>query len=324
MYSNNGHLRILLIEDNKDDEELIKISLEKQAGYKTVIKRIQTESEMILAVESESWDVILCDYLLPHLSARKALEMVRDRLFDIPFIFVSGYKDEATALEMLKAGANDFIYKDQLPRLAIAVRRELMQAGARMMGRIEIEKNYALTIEAWGKALELRDIYTKDHTVRATDLTLRLARSLGVSSAQFRDIHYGSLLHDVGKMGIPDAILLKPEPLDPAETRIMQLHPTIGFDMISSIPFLSNAVNIPYCHHEKYDGTGYPRGIYEDAIPFEARLFSVVDVYDALTNDRPYRGSWTKTKTLEYIRSEKRKSFDPDIVEKFIEVIQYE
>lgn len=322
MYSRNGHLRILLIEDNRNDEDLIRIALEKRAGYKAIIKRIETESEMLLAVESETFDVILCDYLLPHFDARKALKMVRERLFDIPFIFVSGYPDEPTALEMLKLGAHDFIYKDQLSRLAPAIRRELMKAGERMVYRLDLESNYALTVEAWGRALELRDITTKNHTVRATDLTLRLARAFGVDSAQFKDIYYGSLLHDVGKMGIPDSILLKEAPLEPSEMKIIKMHPGLAYEMLAPIPFFKRALNIPYCHHEKFDGTGYPRGLAEDEIPFEARLFSIVDVYDALTNDRPYRKSWGKEKTIEYIREEKGKSFEAQVVNKFIEVIR--
>jgi putative two-component system response regulator len=321
MYSRNGHLRILLIEDNKDDEDLIKLAIER-AGYKVIIKRVETESETMVAMYEESWDLVLCDYLLPHFSGLKALESVREKLDDIPIIFLSGYEDEETAIKMLIAGANDFIYKRNLERLAIAIKRELIQAGDRMRGRVGIEKTIALTVEAWGMALERRDVYTKDHTVRVTDLTLRLARAFRVSGTQFRAIHYGSLLHDIGKIGIPDAILLKPEPLDPAELIIMRMHPKIAFDMLSHIEFFKDSINIPYCHHEKLDGSGYPRGLEGDGIPFEARLFSVCDTFDALTHDRPYRKAWESGKALEYILGEKGKSFDPQIVNTFIEVIK--
>lgn len=322
MYSKNGHLRILLIEDDPEDEILIKRSLERRGGYQVVIKRVETESEMVIALYSESWDVVLCDYLLPAFSARKALELARETLGDIPFIFVSGYEDEGTALEMLKIGANDFIYKKSLERLGLAVKRELIQAGDRLEGRIEIERNYALTIKAWGIALERRDVYTKDHTTRVTDMTLIAARALGVSSAQFRDIHYGALLHDIGKMGIRDAILFKEGPLDDSELAIMQKHPEIAREMLSPIPFFKRAINIPYCHHEKWDGSGYPQGLAGEEIPFEARLFSIADVFDALTHDRPYRKAWERNRTLEYILEEKGKSFDPALVDKFIEVIK--
>jgi putative two-component system response regulator len=322
MYSRNGHIRILLIEDSKDDEELIRVALERGAGYKIVIQRVETESATLRALQSETWDIVLCDYLLPHFSANRALEIVREELADIPFIIVSGFEDEPTAIESLKAGANDFIYKRDLSRLGLAVKRELTQAGDRMRGRLEVEKSYVLTVEAWGIALERRDIYTKNHTVRVTDLTLRLARSLHISGARFRSIHYGALLHDVGKMGIPDAILLKRETLLPEEMDIMKMHPGIAFEMLSHIEFLRDSINIPYCHHEKWDGSGYPRGLDGDRIPFEARLFSICDVFDALTHDRPYRKSWTPEKAIDHLREEKGKSFDPAIVDKFIEVIR--
>lgn len=333
MASNNGHLKVLLIEDNKDDEIMIRRTLEKKGGFRPSLRRVETEAEMILALEESSWDLILCDYLLPHFTAVKALEMVRERLFDVPFIMLSGFEDEETAVEMLKLGANDFIYKRNYSRLVLAIRREIMQAGERMRGKLEIEKSYRLTVEAWGIALEQRDHHTKDHTIRVTDLSLRLARALRVSGSQFRSIHYGSLLHDIGKMGIPDAILLKPDTLTPEEFAIMKMHPRIAFDMLSHIEFLRSSINIPYCHHEKYNGLGYPRGggdektplkdrMIGDRIPFEARLFSIVDVFDALTHDRPYRKSWEKETALEYLTSEKGKSFDPEIVEKFIEVMK--
>jgi putative nucleotidyltransferase with HDIG domain len=333
MYSKNGHIRILLIEDNKDDEELIRIALQRRAGYRVIINRVETEAGLRLALEDATWDIVLCDYLMPNFSAEMALSIVREEVDDIPFIILSGYEDEPTALRMLKIGAHDFVYKKNLERLAIAVQRELKQAGERMIGRLEIERSYMLTIQAWGIALERRDIHTADHTIRVTDLTLRLARSLGVSGDQFRSIHYGALLHDVGKMGIPDSILLKPDTLLPEEMDIIKLHPKIAFEMLSDIKFLESSINIPYCHHERFDGTGYPRGggdehtkktdrMIGENIPIEARIFSICDVYDALTNERPYRKPWSKEKALEYIKSESGKSFDPAIVDKFIEVMR--
>lgn len=322
MYSLDSHLRILLIEDNTDDEELLRHALEHRSGYKPVIQRVDTEGATLRALEEATFDLVICDFLLPRFSAPRALEIVREKLFDIPFIILSGFEDEETALKMLKIGANDFIYKRNLSRLSFAIRRELMQAGARMKGRIEIERSYIMTVEAWGVALERRDVTTKNHTSRVTDLTLRLARLLRVSGSQFRSIHYGALLHDIGKMGIPDAILLKRDKLDPSEMAIMKMHPGIAFEMLSHIPFLRDSLDIPYSHHEKFDGTGYPRGLSGDRIPFSARLFSVCDVFDAVTNERPYRESWPKDQAIEHLHAEKGKSFDPAVVNKFIELIK--
>lgn len=322
MYSKNGHIRILLIEDNKDDEDLIKDTLKRTGGYVPIIHRVETEAALLLAIDRERWDLVLCDYLLPHFKAERALTLCREKLGDIPFIILSGYEDEETAIRLLKAGAHDFVYKTNLSRLAVAVRRELLQAGERMSGRLEIEKSYIETVEAFGVFLDLRDNNTLNHTVRVTDLTLRLARALRVSGSQFRAIHYGALLHDIGKIGIPDMVLLKPEPLDPGERKIIEMHPQLAYERLAHIDFLKEAITIPYSHHEKFDGTGYPRGLKGEEIPIEARIFSVCDVYDALTNERPYRKPWSKEKAIEYIKSEKGKSFDPEIVDKFIEVIR--
>jgi putative nucleotidyltransferase with HDIG domain len=321
-YSNGKQtLRILLIEDSPDDEELIKIHLSRNE-YKPIILRVESESALRVAISESTWDLVLCDYLLPTFSAHKALQIVREDLDDIPFIVLSGFENEEQALEILKAGAHDFVYKSQIGRLPLVVRRELRHAGERMSSRIELEKSYLATVEAWGQALELRDVHTKNHTLRVTDLTLRLARALGVSSSQFNSIRYGALLHDIGKMGIPDSVLLKRDTLEPSELSIIKLHPIIAYEMIKGIPFLREASSIPYCHHEKYDGSGYPRGLAGEDIPIEARIFSICDVFDALTNDRPYRSPWERDKALEYIQAESGKSFDPAIARKFIEVMK--
>lgn len=314
----NRSLHILLIEDDPNDADLIRAEL-KRAGFDPILQRVETEAETLVALHGgTSWDVVLCDFLLPHFKARRAFEMVRERFFDIPFIVVSGFENEEAALEMLIMGASDFVYKRSLPRLSFAIKRDLKTAGTLLHGRLKIIRAYDSIIEAWGIALERRDIYTKDHTVRVTNLTLRLARALRIAGNQFKQIHYGALLHDIGKIGIPDMILLKPGPLEPSEMAVMRMHPGIAYEMLSENEFLKEAVNIPYCHHEKFDGSGYPRGLAGDAIPIESRIFSVCDVYDALTNKRPYRDKWSREKALEYIRRESEKSFDPEIVEVFI------
>ena len=141
---------------------------------------------------------------------------------------------------------------------------------------------------------------------------------MGMGDAEQVQIRRGALLHDIGKLGVPDAILLKPGKLTDEEWVIMRQHPTHAFEMLSSVEYLKPALNIPYCHHEKWDGTGYPRGLKGEQIPFVARIFAVVDVWDALRSDRPYRESWSKEKVLDYIRSESGKHFDPQVVEAFM------
>jgi putative nucleotidyltransferase with HDIG domain len=185
----------------------------------------------------------------------------------------------------------------------------------------ELALAYEATIEGWSRALDLRDRETEGHTQRVTDLTLKLARKMGLSEQRLTLIRRGALLHDIGKMGIPDYILLKPEELTEGEQQIMQQHPQFAYDMLEPIAYLRDALNIPYCHHEKWDGTGYPRGLAGSQIPLEARLFTIVDVWDALTTDRPYRRGWPKKKALKYIQEESGKHFDPKMVEIFLQEV---
>ncbi|NMB87013.1 MAG: GAF domain-containing protein [Chloroflexi bacterium] len=187
---------------------------------------------------------------------------------------------------------------------------------------LELTLAYDATIEGWSKALDLRDKETEGHTQRVTELTLRLARMMGISEPAMVHIRRGALLHDIGKMGIPDAILLKQGPLTEDEWVIMHKHPTYAFEMLYPIQYLRPALDIPYCHHEWWNGNGYPRGLAGEQIPLAARVFTVVDVWDALTSNRPYRPAWTGTETLEYILSRNGTQFQPEIVEFFQTMVQ--
>ncbi len=176
---------------------------------------------------------------------------------------------------------------------------------------------YDKTIKGWAHALDLRDKETEEHSQRVTEMTVNIARAMGFSEEELAHVRRGSLLHDIGKMGIPDTILLKPGKLTEEEWVIMHKHPVQAFEMLSTIEYLRPALDIPYCHHEKWDGTGYPRGLKKQEIPLAARIFAVADVYDALTSDRPYRKAWTRDKAIEYIGNESGSHFDPKVVEMF-------
>lgn len=186
---------------------------------------------------------------------------------------------------------------------------------------IEISLAYDSTLEGWSHALDMRDKETEGHTMRVTDLTLKLARHMGFSESELVHIRRGSLLHDIGKMGIPDCILLKNGPLTEQECEIMQKHPLYAYEMLLPITFLRQALNIPYCHHERWDGTGYPRGLKGEQIPLEARIFAIVDVWDAMRSDRPYRPALSEKAALEYIREQSGKHFDPKVVEVFLKMV---
>jgi len=185
---------------------------------------------------------------------------------------------------------------------------------------MELILSYDATLEGWGRALEFRDAITKGHTERVTEMTMQLARLMGVNTNDLVHIRRGALLHDVGKIHLPDSILLKPGRLTQEEQLIMQRHPVYAHDLLSPIPFLRPALDIPYCHHEKWDGSGYPRGLKADYIPYQARIFSVIDVADALLSNRPYREAWSQEKTHDYIKSQKGIYFAPDVVEAFLEM----
>jgi PAS domain S-box-containing protein/putative nucleotidyltransferase with HDIG domain len=186
----------------------------------------------------------------------------------------------------------------------------------------ELVSAYDTTIEGWSRALDLRDKETEGHTQRVTELTLTLARNFGFTDPELVHIRRGALLHDIGKMGVPDYILLKHEPLTAEEWIIMQKHAQYAYDLLKPITFLAPALDIPYSHHEKWDGTGYPRGLTSEEIPLAARLFAVVDVWDALTSDRPYRPAWSEQEALAYIREQSGKHFDPQAVQFFFKLIK--
>ncbi len=186
---------------------------------------------------------------------------------------------------------------------------------------LDLTLAYDDTLEGWARALELRDMETEGHSRRVTDMTMRLAQAMQMSNTELMHVRRGALLHDIGKMGVPDSILQKPGPLNENEWEIMHQHTVYAYNMLSPIAYLRPALDIPYYHHEKWDGTGYPRGLKGIQIPLAARIFAIADVWDALNSDRPYREAWPKEKTLEHIREQSGTHFDPQVVAVFIDLL---
>ncbi len=186
---------------------------------------------------------------------------------------------------------------------------------------LELTQAYDATIAGWSRAMDLRDKETEDHTRRVTEMTINMARAMGINEHEIVHMKRGALLHDIGKMGVPDHILLKPGSLSPDEWVIMKQHPVFAYEMISPIEYLKPALDIPYCHHERWDGSGYPRGLKREQIPLSARIFAVIDVWDALSSDRPYRKAWTTDRILDYISEKSGTDFDPKVVKKFLELV---
>ena len=205
-------------------------------------------------------------------------------------------------------------------QVAVAVDNAQLFAGLQQ-SNVDLLLAYDETIKGWSKALDLRDKETEGHTLRVTEMTERLARATGVSEAELAHIRRGALLHDFGKMGIPDGILLKPGPLTDDEWVTMRRHPVYAYELLSPITYLRPALDIPYSHHEKWDGSGYPRGLKGEQIPLAARLFAVVDVWDALRSDRPYLKAWSEEAVRAYVKSSAGTHFDPQAVKMFFDMI---
>jgi HD-GYP domain-containing protein (c-di-GMP phosphodiesterase class II) len=184
----------------------------------------------------------------------------------------------------------------------------------------ELLISYQKTIEGWSNALDLRDKETEGHTLRVTQTSVEFGKAMHVNDDDLEHIRLGSLLHDVGKLGVPDAILLKPGKLTDEEWDVMRKHPVYAYEWLSPIPFLEKALDIPYCHHEKWDGSGYPRGLHGENIPLFARLFAIVDVWDALCSERPYRAAIPEPEVLSYIQKEAGTHFDPQLVDVFVKL----
>jgi PAS domain S-box-containing protein/putative nucleotidyltransferase with HDIG domain len=217
------------------------------------------------------------------------------------------------------AGWHDFL-------TALGTQTAIAISNSRLFADLQVSNTklrlaYDATIEGWGRALELKDNQTEGHSRRVTDLTLRLAKRLGVHDADLVHIRRGALLHDIGKMGIPDRILLKEGELDADEWEIMRSHPRLAYELLLQVDFLREALDIPYAHHERWDGSGYPRGLEGVEIPLAARIFAVADVYDALTSERPYWPAWTRQRALEYVRDQAGRHFAPDVAAEFVRMM---
>ncbi|MCE7861885.1 MAG: HD-GYP domain-containing protein [Chloroflexi bacterium CFX2] len=186
----------------------------------------------------------------------------------------------------------------------------------------QLSEAYERTIEGWVRALDLRDRETEGHTQRVTEITLKVARQLGFTEEELSHIRRGALLHDMGKIAIPDEILQKPGPLNEAEWETMRRHPIYAYEMLSPIEYLRPALEIPFYHHERWNGSGYPHGLSGKKIPLSARLFAIVDVWDALRSDRPYRKKLPRDQVIDYLRENSNLLFDPELVDLFLRFVE--
>jgi putative two-component system response regulator len=331
----NVPLRVLFVEDSPDDAELLARELRK-GGYDLEFERVDTGPAMEEALARHTWDLVVSDHAMLQFDSMAALNVLKASGADTPFIIISGTIGEERAVQAMRAGASDYLVKGHLKRLIPVVQRELADMESRRARRaaelalrdreqqavLELAAAYEATLEGWANALDMRDRETEGHSRRVTDLTVRLARKMGVSEAECVHIRRGALLHDIGKMGIPDSILRKPAPLSPDEWEVMRRHPESARQLLAPIEYLAPAMDIPYCHHEKWDGTGYPRGLKGEEIPLAARLFAVVDVWDAVRSARPYSAAWSGEDAVAYLRSIAGTHLDPNVTSAFIELLE--
>lgn len=315
-----------------DDSPIVRLTLEGLlSGIEIRLVEAESGEEGLALAERESPDLLLLDVMMPGMDGFEVCRRIRANptLAELPVIMITALDDRESRIKGIKVGADDFLSKpfdglELLARVQTIVRlnryRRIVEQ-KRELERLhsELLSSYEKTIEGWADALDLRDKETEGHTQRVMNKSLEFARAAGVGEGkELEDIRIGALLHDVGKLGVPDAVLLKPGKLSEEEWAVMRKHPQYAYEWLSPISFLKEAVLIPYCHHERWDGKGYPRGLKGEEIPFGARLFSIVDVWDALGSDRPYRKALLPQEVLAYLREGAGSQFDPKLVELFL------
>jgi putative nucleotidyltransferase with HDIG domain len=332
--------RILVVDDEEPIREIVS-SMLSLANYKC--KQAGSGLEALALLESgEEFELMLSDLMMADLDGIGLLERTKEKFPDMPVVMVTAVHDISVALAAIRNGAYDYLLKPfEREQLLATVRRALENRRLKLENRAyqtnlealvaaktdqvrramnTLERSYDVTLEALGDALDLKDAETEGHSKRVTAFTIAIARAVGISKDQIAVIARGAFLHDIGKMAIPDAILRKPGALTPDEVAIMREHCYRGYQMVKKIPFLAEASEIVYSHQERWDGTGYPRGLKGEEIPLGARMFSIADTLDAITSDRPYRPAQSLAAAREEIQRWSGRQFDPTIVKVFMDM----
>ena len=326
--------RILVVDDEEAIREIV-ASMLTSAGY--TCKQAGSGMEALSILNSdESFELLLSDLMMADLDGIGLLERTKEKYPDMPVVMVTAVHDISVALAAIRNGAYDYLLKPfEREQLLATVSRALENRRLKVENRTyqtnleslveartdqlqaavkELERSYDITLQALGDALDLKDAETEGHSRRVTAFTMAIARAMGLPREQIDVIARGAFLHDIGKMAIPDAILRKPGALTSEEFAIMREHAYRGYQMLKRIPFLTEASEIVYSHQEKYDGTGYPRGLKGKEIPLGARIFSIADTLDAITSDRPYRPARPLAAARKEIQDWSGRQFDPEVV----------
>ena len=298
--------------------------------------------EALIALEREEFDAVISDLCMPGMGGMELLAGARRRYPHVAFLVTTGVDDVETGVKAMRAGADDYLVKPLLECAVLAslerslhkrqLEEQLEAYHQRLEAMVEertgqlqaalrqIERGYQDTLQALGAAVDLRDSETAGHSQRVSRYSLEIARAMRLPDSQLLSIARGAYLHDIGKLGIPDSILLKPGPLNPDEWRHMQQHVQIGYDIVKGIPFLADVAEIILTHHERFDGSGYPRGLKKDRIPIGGKIFAIADSLDAITSDRPYHRASSFESGFEIIRRLSGSHFDPQVVNAFLTI----
>ena len=332
--------RILIVDDEDAIREIV-ASMLSIAGYKCQQAGSGVEALAILQ-SGEEFELMLSDLMMAELDGIGLLERTKEKYPDMPVVMVTAVHDISVALAALRNGAYDYLLKPfEREQLLATVRRAMENRRLKLENRAyqvnletlvaarteqlrqamsDLERSYDITLEALGDALDLKDAETEGHSKRVTAFTIAIARAMGLSAERIRIIARGAFLHDIGKMAIPDAILRKPGALTAEEINIMKEHCWHGYQILRKIPFLAEPADIVYAHQEKWDGSGYPRGLKGEEIPMGARIFSLADTMDAIMSDRPYRAAQPFSAARDEIVRWAGRQFDPNIVRTFVEM----
>jgi putative nucleotidyltransferase with HDIG domain len=332
--------RILVVDDEDSIREIVS-SMLSSANYQC--RQAASGLEALALLDSgEEFELMLSDLMMAGLDGIGLLEKTKERYPDMPVVMVTAVHDISVALTAIRNGAYDYLLKPfEREQLLNTVRRALENRRLKLENRAyqtnlealvqqrteqlrqalgNLEKSYDITLEALGDALDLRDAETEGHSKRVTAYTIAIARAMNVPKEQIDVIARGAFLHDIGKMAIPDDILRKPGALTPDQVTIMKEHAFLGYKMLQKIPFLQEASEIVYSHQEKFDGSGYPRGLKGEQIPLGARIFSIADTLDAIMSDRPYRPARPFPVAKKEIEAWSGRQFDPSIVSVFVDI----
>jgi putative nucleotidyltransferase with HDIG domain len=332
-------VRVLAVDDELAASKLIALMLSSPAFHCTTAS---SGEEALVVLQGEQFDAVISDLQMPGISGLELLTKVRRSYPHMAFLVTTGVDDLEVGVQAMRCGADDYLvkplresairvslesalHKRQLEQEVENYRQHLEEMVVERTGRLDaalhqLENNYENTLQALGAAIDLRDSETAGHSRRVCRYSLEIARALGWSEKQLENLARGAYLHDIGKLGIPDRILLKPGLLSVEERNLMQRHVQIGFDLVKGIDFLSEASEIVLMHHERYDGCGYPRGLRGSEILLGARIFAIADTLDAITSDRPYRRASAFESAREIIRQCSGSQFDPLVVDVFLNV----